>query len=114
MLKKREPKMSIEDDKPERVENPYADQPEGLDPYVKATKDYVNGVFGDETSNLYKRVFPMGSVEGQVGTSIPVPGSEDVDADPDDGLTGESFASMMKQQIIDDLRAGIYADEDYR
>ena len=114
ILKSREPKMKMEDDEPERVENPYADEPEGLDPYTKATKDYVNGVFIDETAGgLSKRVFPMGSNLGQVGTGIPSPGAESQPAE-DDGLTGESFAQRMKQKIIEDLRAGMYGDEDYR
>ena len=114
ILKGREPKMSMKEDEPERVENPYADEPEGLDPYTKATNDYVNGVFIDETSGgLSKRVFPMGSNLGQVGTGIPSPGAESQPAE-DDGLTGQSFAQRMKQKIIRDLRAGMYGDEDYR
>ena len=95
-LKDKEPKMEL-------VENPYADEEEGLDPFVKDTKDFVNGVVDDNISgDLYGRVFPMGSRTGQFGTTVPSPGDEQTDS------ASQNFAAAMKAQIIQNMREGMF------
>ena len=99
-LKDREPEMEL-------VENPYEDEPEGLDPFNKATKDYVYDTALDNLDTddgLYARVFPLGSRTGQIGSRVPSPGDDQEDS------ASQSFASAMKEQIIRDMRLGAYGD----
>ena len=112
ILKSREPKMSLKDEEPDFVENPYKDEPEGLDPFVKATKDSFNDFAQREVDGTNaERIFPLGTNLGQIGTGIPSPGAEYVDGSYDNNEKAESFAAQMKAKIISNLRKGYYADE---
>jgi len=109
---KNQKKDKNKDDYPEFVENPYKDEPEGLDPFVKATKDNFNDFAQREVDGTNaERMFPLGTNLGQIGTGIPSPGAEYVDGSYDDNEKAESFAAQMKAKIIADLRKGYYADE---
>ena len=51
-LASREPEMVLDgDDKPDYVENPYEDEPEGLDPFVRNTRDRVDEWIRDGQGN---------------------------------------------------------------
>ena len=105
-LAEREPKMEIPEEDP-YVDNPYEDEPEGLDPFVKTTRDRVDEWIRDgsgRTGRGYAGVFPLGRYDGQKGEIVPSPGNEGLDATEERLIDGPSFASNFKRQLMDDLR----------
>jgi len=114
-LAEREPKMEIPEEDP-FVENPYEDEPEGLDPFVKTTRDRVDEWIRDgsgRTGRGYAGVFPLGRYDGQKGEIVPSPGNEGLDATEERIMDGPSFASDFKRKLMDDLRQAAGYDSTY-
>ena len=116
-LASREPEMVLDDDdKPNYVENPYEDEPEGLDPFIRDTRDRVDEWIRDgsgRTGRGYAGVFPLGRYDGQKGEIVPSPGNEGLDATEERLIDGPSFASDFKRKLMDDLRQAAGYDSTY-
>jgi len=115
-LSKREPKMKLTDDDDIYVDNPYEDEPEGLDPFVRETRDsfkhWIDRGTG-RTGEGYAGVFPLGRYDGQKGEIVPSPGNEGLDATEERIMDGPSFASDFKRKLMDDLRQAAGYDSTY-